>query len=118
MKNDSKLYFFSVSHMVVPIRDLESLLIRWRKSSHAWNKLEEKLDKHLEKGVEICLKSLMPFLKKSQKKREALSVPFMLFCHNAFLADFDSRLKQLSGLVLLLEYDEKEVAQQLRTIGK
>ena len=108
----------AVNTKIIPIGKLEKLLINWRKESHSWYKMTEKIESHLEKGVEICLKSLVTFLNKPQKKIESLMIPFMLFCHNSFLADFSCRLKNLQELLKLLESDDFEVSGFLRAILK
>ena len=106
----------AVSHLIIPLKDLETMLIQWRRNGHSWLKMDDKMSKHLFKGVEICLKSLKSFLKKPQKKRESLVIPFVLFCHNSFLGDFEMRLNHLRFYLSLFEQEEEEVAGHLRTV--
>ena len=40
----------AVSHLIIPIKDLEFLMISWRKSSHQWTKIESRIHNHLEQG--------------------------------------------------------------------
>ena len=89
----------AVSHKIIPLKDLQSLLISWRKQSHQWSKIESRIRDHLEMGVDICLNSLKPFLSKAHKKVEALVVPFLLFCHNGFIGDFTTRLNKLNEII-------------------
>ena len=100
----------------IPLRDLESLLTTWRQETHAWAKMDDKLSTHLGKGVDVCLQSLFPLLQKWGKKVEALAVPFMLFCHNAFLGDFHARLQRFDEILTCVSADEPEVGQYLRAI--
>ena len=41
----------AVSHLIIPIKDLEFLMISWRKSSHQWLKIESRIHNHLEQGM-------------------------------------------------------------------
>ena len=48
----------AVSHKIIPLKDLESLLISWRKQSHQWSKIESRIRDHLELGIAFLLQSL------------------------------------------------------------
>ena len=106
----------AVRHMIIPLRDLESLIVSWRKESHQWAKFETRIQDHLVQGVDICLDSLKPFLNKPHKKVEALVVPFLLFCHNAFIGDFNERMNKVKEIAALLQFDEKIVSKHLNTV--
>ena len=106
----------AVHHQIIPLKDVQTLAIGWRKSLHEWTNICDTIDVHLKSGVQKCLDSFLPFLHSPNKTLESFCVPFILFCHNSFIGDFSQRIKQLQIVLKLLRYEEPDLATFLNTV--